>query len=172
MLVLSRSTASTVSCLRWNCRSDRSSLIAEKSRPTLTCVTGSAASARLQPHRSGGWDGFWFWWGCLSTLYSAMQAQKRRVYNQMGGVHHHQLQEYAFRVSASSKIETESQRDTTKCPAISCPTITQPCSKAGWDDVPHIPFCKKNQRKVGRPSMADPERGLWEGPISKRYPDF
>ena len=35
-------------------RSDRSSLIAGKSRPTLTCVTGSAASEKLQ--RNGvGW---------------------------------------------------------------------------------------------------------------------
>ena len=42
-----------------------------------------------------------------------MQAQKRRVHNQLGGVHHHQLQKYAFRVSDSLKIETWSQRDTT-----------------------------------------------------------
>ena len=47
-----------------------------------------------------------------------MQAQKRRVYNQPGGVYHQKLQKYAFTVSESLKIETESQRDTTKCPAI------------------------------------------------------
>ena len=82
-----------------------------------------------------------------------MQAQKRRVYYQLGGasVYHHQLQQYRFRVSESLKIETESQRDTTKCPAIGCPTITQPCSKMGWDDVPYILFCKK---KIN---------GKWEG---------
>ena len=41
-------------------RSDRRRLIAGKSRSTLTCVTGSAASARLGTglHRIGiGWDG-------------------------------------------------------------------------------------------------------------------
>ena len=43
-----------------------------------------------------------------------MQAQKRRVHNQLGGVqvHHHLLQKYAFRVSDRLKIETYSQRDT------------------------------------------------------------
>ena len=79
-----------------------------------------------------------------------MQAQRRRVYNLLGGVHHHQLQKYALGVSESLKIETESRRDATKGHAISCPTITQPCSKAGWDEVPHIPFCKKKSTEGGK----------------------
>ena len=44
MFVRSRSIASTASCLSRDRRSYRSSLIAEKSRSTLACVTGSAAS--------------------------------------------------------------------------------------------------------------------------------
>ena len=57
MFVRSRSIASTASCLSRDRRSYRSSLIAEKSRSTRTCVTGSAASTWLQLHRSRlGWD--------------------------------------------------------------------------------------------------------------------
>ena len=57
MFVRSRSIASTASCLSRDRRSYRSSLIADKSRSTLTCVTGSAASTGLQLHRSRvGWD--------------------------------------------------------------------------------------------------------------------
>ena len=48
MLVRSRSTASTASCLRRDRRSDRSSLFADKSHSTLTCTTGSVASSSLQ----------------------------------------------------------------------------------------------------------------------------
>ena len=44
----SSSIASTASCLSRDRRSYRSSLIADKSRSTLICVTGSAASAWLQ----------------------------------------------------------------------------------------------------------------------------
>ena len=51
MLMLSRSTASTASCLIRDCRSDRSSLIAEKSLSTLTCFT---RSARLQGRAAVG----------------------------------------------------------------------------------------------------------------------
>ena len=51
MLVRSNSIAS---CLSRDRRSDRSSLIAEKSRSTLTCVTGGAASAWLQGRTAVG----------------------------------------------------------------------------------------------------------------------
>ena len=61
--------------------------------------------------------------GLLIDAYSTMQAQKRRIYNQLHGVYHHQLQKYLSGVSKSLKIETGSQRDITKCPAISCPTV-------------------------------------------------
>ena len=100
--------------------------------------------------------------GCLSTLYSTLQAQKHRVYNQLGVVYHRQLQKYPFRVSESLKIETECQRDATKCPAIGCPTITQPCSKMGWDDVPHIPFCLKKSTEIGKV-------GLLGAPVCTSY---
>ena len=93
------------------------------------------------------------------ALYSLVQAQKRRVYNQLGSVYHHQLQKYPFRVSESLKIETESQRDTIKCPTTGCPTITQPCSKVGWYDVQHIPFCKKKTTESGKLSMGIQREG-------------
>ena len=172
MLVWSKSIASTASCLRRDRGSDSRSLIAENSRSMLTCATGNAASARLQGRTQWGRMGSGSGGGCLSTLYSTLHAQKRRAYNQLGAVYHHQLQQYPFRVSESLKFERESQRGTAKYPAIGCLTITQPCSKMGWDEVPHIPFCKICQRKGGRPSMADPKRGLREGPLSKKYSDF
>ena len=46
MIVRSRSIASTESSLSRDRRSDRSSLIAEKSRPTLTCVTAGVQRVR------------------------------------------------------------------------------------------------------------------------------
>ena len=49
----SRTIASTASCLSQGRRSNRSSLIAENSRSTLTYVTGSAANARLQGCTAG-----------------------------------------------------------------------------------------------------------------------
>ena len=52
MFVWNRSIASTASCLSQDRRSDRSSLIAEKSRSTLTYITGSAAIARLLQGRN------------------------------------------------------------------------------------------------------------------------
>ena len=60
MFVQSRNIASMAPYLSRDHRSDKSSLIAEKSHSTLTCVTGSAASARLQGctygGRNVGWD--------------------------------------------------------------------------------------------------------------------
>ena len=50
------------------------------------------------PHRSGvGWVLVLV--GMLIDAYSTMQAQKRRIYNQLDGVYHPQLQKYLFRVS-------------------------------------------------------------------------
>ena len=54
-----------------------------------------------------------------------MQTQKRRFYNQLGGVNNHQVHNYLFRVSEGLKIETGSQRDITKYSAIGCP-IAEP----------------------------------------------
>ena len=50
------SRAPTASCLSRDNRSDRSSLIAEKSRSTQTCVTGGAAIARVQGRTAVGHD--------------------------------------------------------------------------------------------------------------------
>ena len=61
------------------------------------------------PHRSGvGWVLVLV--GLLIDAYSIMMAQKRSIYNQLDGVHRHQLQKYLFEVSKSLKIETGSQR--------------------------------------------------------------
>ena len=54
MFVRSRSIASTASCLSRDRRSYRSSLIAEKSRSTLACVAGSAASDWLESRTAVG----------------------------------------------------------------------------------------------------------------------
>ena len=59
--------------------------------------------------------------GCSSRLYSTIWAKMRRVYNQLGGVHHHQLQKYLFGVYECLKIETGIQQHTTKRPATRCP---------------------------------------------------
>ena len=162
----------------WTVRSDSGSLIAGKSRPTLTCITVIAASARLQGHTAVGWDGLLVWWGCLSTLYSTMQAQKCRISSQLDGVFHHQLQKYLFRVSESLKIEAGSPQDITKCPAISCPTFTQACSKVGWDDVPHIPFYNHFDGKWEGHQWQIQDRALGGAafqtgtPISQKQSDF
>ena len=57
MFVRSRSIASTASCLHRDHRSDRSSLIGERSRSTLACVTRERSESDVTgPHRSGvGW---------------------------------------------------------------------------------------------------------------------
>ena len=84
-----------------------------------------------------------------------MQAQKRWTSSQLHGVYDQLLQKYLFKntslkkqlqedlfgVSESLKIDAGSQQDITKCAAISCPTLAQACSRVGWDDVLHIPFC-------------------------------
>ena len=86
------------------------------------------------PHRSGvGWVLVLV--GMLIDAYTTMQAQKRCIYNQLDGVYHPQLQKYLFRVSESLKIETGSQRHITRCPAISCLTVTHASSRVGLDDV-------------------------------------
>ena len=85
-------------------------------------------------------------------------------------VYHHQLQKCPFRASKSSKIETESQRDTTKCPTTGCPAITQPCSKVEWYDVQHIPFCKTIRRKVGSPSTGIQREGYGRDQFLRRAP--
>ena len=114
--------------------------------------------------------------GCGWVVYRRFIAQCRLRtvgFTTRWCVYHHQLQEYLFRVSESLRIETGSQQYITECSAIGCPTITQPCSRVGWDDVPHIPFSKKkNRRKVVRSSMWDPERGLWEGLNFRELPQF
>ena len=46
-------------------------------------------------------------------------------------------------------------------------------SGLGWDGRPTHRFLKKkNRRKVGRSSMANVERGLWEGENFKEVPQF
>ena len=75
MFVRNRSIDSTASCLSRERRSDSSSLIAENSCSTLTCATGSAASARLQGRTAVGYDG--------------MKSHTSKSYEKRGGILRH-----------------------------------------------------------------------------------
>ena len=173
MLVRSRSTASTVSCLRWNCRSDRSSLIAEKSRPTLTCVTGSVASARLQPHRSGGRMGS----GSGGAVYQRFIAQCRL--KSVGFTTRWVVcTTTSFKNTPSEYLRVRKLKRRV--------SETQPSALLSAARLSHSPaqrrdgmtshtslFVKKKSKESGQAiNGGSRERGLWEGPISKRYPDF
>ena len=45
-------------------------------------------------------------------------------------------------------------------------------SGVGWDDVPHIPFCKNFDGKWESHQYMIQREGLGSGQISKRYPNF